>query len=48
MNYFTGKYLITVIKVVWTCYAVKLGISTLFAAAKLGISTPIPTITLSI
>lgn len=33
---------------VWTCYAVKLGISTLLAAAKLGISPPIPTITLSI
>lgn len=33
---------------VWTCYAVKFGISTLLAAAKLGISPPIPTITLSI
>lgn len=33
---------------VWTCYAVKLGISTLLAAAKLGISPPIPTIILSI
>lgn len=48
MNYFTEKYLRTEINMVWTCYAVKLGISTLLAAAKLGISPPIPTITLSI
>lgn len=48
MNYFTKKYIRAVINVVWTCYAVKLGISTLLAAAKLDISPPIPTITLSI